>query len=175
MKLKYFLKNCSYLWRHKWFVMLECFKRGIYWRGLTHDLSKVLPDEFVPYGNYFGRKADAGSTGRDKTGYYKATDTGDPEFDFSWLLHQKRNKHHWQWWMLPEDEGGLKVLEMPCEYVIEMVCDWVGAGRAQGYTSPADDPYLETRKWYEANGSKMTLHPRTRKLVEEIINGTKTN
>ena len=105
--------------------MLECFKKKQYWLGITHDLSKFLPSEFIPYAKFFygKRKKDI----RDETGYYKPTDTGDLAFDFAWLLHQKRNKHHWQWWILPTDEEGIKVFEMPMKYRIEMLCDWKAA------------------------------------------------
>lgn len=166
-----YIKYLRYLLRHKWYVMLECFNQGLIWRGITHDLSKFLPSEFVPYANYFyGKKGDDIKKGRDETGYYKPTDTGDERFDFAWLLHQKRNKHHWQWWCLPEDEGGLKVLEMEWTSAVEMICDWVGAGKAQGHFSPINDKYLETRKWYSKNKDKMKLGKETRRMVEIFIN-----
>ena len=44
-----FFRYLSYVIRHRWFVMIECFKRGLIWRGLTHDLSKFHPSEFFPY------------------------------------------------------------------------------------------------------------------------------
>ena len=31
---------------HKIWVMRYCFKIGLYWQGLTHDLSKYSPTEF---------------------------------------------------------------------------------------------------------------------------------
>lgn len=165
-----YIKYLKYLLRHKWYVGLACFERGLYWQGLIHDWSKFLPDEFIPYSNFFyGEKA---VPRRDSTGYYKPTDTGDEAFDFAWLLHQKRNKHHWQWWVLPEDDGGLKVLPIPQKYLTEMVCDWIGAGKAQGHFSPPSDPYLETRNWYGANKNKMKLEEKTRRTVEKIINYT---
>jgi len=129
---------------------------GIIWQGVVHDLSKLLPSEFIPYANYFyGNKKQK----RDKTGYYKPTDAGGKEFDFAWLLHQKRNKHHWQWWILPEDEGGIKVLDMPLKYRKEMICDWRGAGKAQGYGD-------NTKEWYTVNKNKMRLHKNTRNWIE---------
>lgn len=86
----------GYVVRHKWFVFVACYRLGIPWRGLVHDLSKFLPSEWIPYTNFFyGPKPSP----RDSTGYYKPTDTGDKAFDFAWLLHQKRNRHHWQWWL----------------------------------------------------------------------------
>lgn len=141
--------------KHKWFVMIECWKRGLIWRGMVHDLSKFRPSEFVPYARHFGGKIDRG---KDKTGYYKPTNTGDKAFDFAWLLHKKRNDHHWQWWILPEDEGGTVVLEMSHKARLEMVADWHGAGRAQGTPN--------CRKWWEANKHKMTLGSETRAWVE---------
>ncbi|KKK95677.1 hypothetical protein LCGC14_2670380, partial [marine sediment metagenome] len=125
-------KYFQYLWyviRHKWFVMRECFKQGIYWQGVTHDISKLLPSEFMPYMEHFYGSKIGISRGRDETGYYKPTDTGDKAFDFAWLLHQKRNKHHWQWWIRYNDDGRIAVFDMEECYVKEMICDWVGAGK----------------------------------------------
>ena len=31
---------------HRILVMQGCFKMGLYWQGLTHDLSKYSPTEF---------------------------------------------------------------------------------------------------------------------------------
>ncbi len=167
--MKYF-KYLKYLFRHRWYVMLECFKRKLIWRGLLHDLSKFLPDEFIPYTNYFyGDKKDNIKKGRNETGYYKPTDTGDAAFDFAWLIHQKRNKHHWQWWLLPEDEGGLKIFWMLEPYLTEMICDWIGAGKAQGHFSANNDEYFEVRKWYQQNGNKMKLAKETRIEIESRI------
>lgn len=128
---------------------------GIPALGVVHDLSKFRPSEFIPYANF-----DFDAV-RDETGYYKPTDTGDEEFDFAWLLHQKRNKHHWQWWALPKDNGSLKVLDMSLKYRKEMLCDWIGAGRAYG--TP------DTRAWYEKNKGRMMLHPNTRTWIERQL------
>jgi len=154
-----FIKYLSYMLRHKWFVMIECFKLGLYWQGLVHDLSKFRLDEFIPYVNYFyGKKQII----RDKTGYYKPTDTGDDAFDFAWLLHQKRNRHHWQWWILLEDSGAIKILPMPKKYILEMIYDWKGAGKAQRNDTPV-------REWYLKNKNKMQLHKETEKILEELL------
>ena len=32
---------------HKWVVMKECFKIGLYWQGIMHDMSKYGPAEFI--------------------------------------------------------------------------------------------------------------------------------
>lgn len=161
----------KYVIKHKWFVFLECARMGMPWRGVVHDLSKFRPSEFFPYANHFhGRFRDVAAAERKKgIGYYKPTDTGDPAFDHAWFLHQKRNAHHWQYWTLPVDLGGIKVLEMPVECVKEMVADWVAAGKAQGTYLHGDDHYQATRRWYAVNCHRMCLHVRTRELVEYLI------
>ena len=155
----YLLKYLRYVLRHKWYVMLACFQHGLFWRGITHDLSKLRPSEFFPYARHF---YGPNPQKRDSTGYYKPTDTGDKAFDFAWLLHQKRNRHHWQWWILPEDEGGVKVMEMGKNDWLEMMCDWIGAGRA-----------ISGRKivkpWWDANRHKMQIHPDTVRRIERWV------
>jgi len=118
---------------------------GLMWQGLIHDWSKFLPSEFFPYANHFYGDI---SRGRDKTGYYKPTNTGDKNFDFAWLLHQKRNMHHWQWWVLPKNGGKSIALNMPLRYRKEMLCDWRGASRAQSQSS---NVYF----WYGKNRHRM--------------------
>lgn len=159
--MKRYIAYLKYVLVHKWFVMLECWKRGLYRLGIIRDFSKFLPSEFVPYAKYFYTEKGKTVKRRDATGYYKPSDTGQKDFDFSWLLHQKRNKHHWQWWILPQDDGKEKIFNMPLKYKIEMICDWYGAGRAQKSTS--------VKEWYDKNKNKMRLHPDTRKWVEDNI------
>jgi len=170
-KRGYFMKHLKYLnyvLKHKWFVLLECWKRGLYWRGLVHDMSKFLPCEWNPYVNYFyGKPEDDITKGRLPGGVYKPEDRGEA-FDSAWLHHQKYNKHHWQYWILVKDTDGTRIMKMPKKYMIEMLCDWRGAGRAQGNTGSAD--WMETKMWYEKNRNNMQLHPATRDHVEFFIN-----
>jgi hypothetical protein len=130
----------------------------LYWRGIIHDWSKFRPSEFFPYAHFFYNADGSQKQKRDRTGYYKPDDTGDANFDRAWFLHQKRNSHHWQWYVLPTDGGGVKPFEMSDKDRREMVCDWHGAGRAQKSTSAGD--------WYAKNKDKLVLGPRTRAWVE---------
>jgi len=169
-----YIKYLRYLIRHKYYVGIECFKRGLIYQGIFHDFDKFFPDEFFPYTNHFFGKNRNIKEGRNSTGYYKPTDTGDKDFDFAWLLHQKRNKHHWQWWTLPEDIEGLKILEIPLKYKLEMLCDWIGAGKAQGYFPNKNDPLSETKKWYIVNGNKLQFAPDTRQWFDRLLLDNKT-
>ena len=159
------MKYIKYLWyviRHKWFVMIECFRMGLYWRGICHDLSKFLPSEFIPYARYFyGDKGNI-NKGRDKSGYYKAGESPDEDFNYAWLLHQKRNDHHWQWWYLVMDQDDDRCFPMSQDALLEMVADWKGAGMA---ISGKSDPL----GWYEQNKDKIRLDVSTRTNLEYIL------
>ena len=162
-QMKKYFKYLGYVLRHKWFVLLECIRLGIIWRGIFHDLSKFLPSEFIPYARYFyGKKGKNISRGRDKTGYYSAGSTGKASFDYAWLLHQKRNPHHWQWWILPKDDGSTKTFPMPVNVIKEMLCDWRGAQRAQRSKWGVSE-------WYEKNKGKMKLDFLTEASVVVLI------
>ena len=152
-------KYLYYVIKHKWYVMLECFRIGLFWRGIVHDWHKFLPCEFIPYANYFYGKKGRGIThGRDKTGYYKPTDTGDSKFEMAWWHHIRLAKHHWQCWVVPEVPKD-KLLEMPDLFVAEMICDWRGSGKAQKIISN------NKFDWFEKNKSKMKLHPNSERKI----------
>lgn len=153
-----YIRYLVYVLRHKWFVFLECARVGLWRRGLVHDLSKFLPSEFIPYARHFygGRTSQ-----RDSSGYYKPTDTGDPAFDLAWLAHQNRNDHHWQWWVIPANGGGLVVYPMSWSARLEMVCDWRGAARAQGTRDVCG--------WYTKHKDQILLAPATRSFVEAAL------
>ena len=146
--------------------MKECFGEGLYLQGLLHDNDKFRPSMLMSYGNFFYGKE---KSPRNKDGYYKPNDTGYSKFEMSWHEHIHRNKHHWQWWLKQNDDGTKEILDMEERYIKEMICDWVGAGKAQGFTSPKNNRFFETRVWYDKNKDKMTLSPNTRKYVEEFI------
>ncbi len=149
----------KYVVRHKWYVLLAGLKLSVpIWILIFHDWDKFLPDEFIPYARFF--YGPDGSTW-DRSNGYKPTDTGDPAFDYAWFLHQKRNKHHWQYWLLPEDDGGMKYIPMPDVYRREMLADWRGAGRALGFP--------DTAAWYKSNRDNMQLHPETRQWIENQL------
>ena len=79
----------------------------------------------------------------------------------AWLKHQHRNPHHWQYYLLQEDDGEKFPVKIPDKYVKEMLCDWEGAGRAAGHKDVA--------RWYTINKHKMILHPETRNFVEQEL------
>jgi hypothetical protein len=156
-KIKPHLQYASYVARHKWFVFRAGLQtRAPLWRLAIHDWSKLSVGEWSPYVHSFYGPGDR---------KLKAINDA---FDAAWLHHQHRNPHHWQHWLLQEDDGVLKVLEMPEKFVREMVADWMGAGRA--ITGKWD-----TVGWYEKNCHKIKLAPKTRELTEQLLGYAKTH
>ena len=154
------LRYASYVVRHKWFVFRAGLKTGApLWRLLIHDWSKLTPAEWGPYvQTFYGPKIPNPGT----TAEVAEREARRAAFDKAWLHHQHRNPHHWQHWLLQEDDGDLKTLEMPCGLAREMVADWMGAGRAI-------TGRWEVATWYEANRHKIRLHPETAFQVERLI------
>lgn len=142
-------KYLCYLLRHKWFVGRACFRYGRVWQGIVHDWSKFRPDEWFPYANFFYGEKPSSLFSKNA-------------FDLAWLKHQHRNPHHWQHWVLREDSGDIKCLEMPENALVEMICDWEGAGLA--ITGKR-----ETRVWYEKNKEHIQLHELSRNLAEALL------
>jgi Family of unknown function (DUF5662) len=157
------LKYAGYLIRHKWFVYRAgLWTRAPLWRLIIHDWSKFLPSEWVPYANYFYGGAQPKE--RKIAYFHQPGDELGKRFDKAWLLHIHRQPHHWQHWVLREDEGGTKCLEMPHHFVREMVADWLGAGRTQ-------TGKWGIRDWYDKNKNNIRIHDNTRLLVEYLLAG----
>lgn len=115
-----------------------------------HDASKSKIDEYEAYDDYFygGNRS------------YQVVD----HFNRAWLLHIHRNPHHWQHWILINDdpESGEVILEMPHHYVIEMICDWWSFSWRQGSLD-------EIFKWYDEHKDYIKLNDATRREVESIL------
>ena len=48
-----FIGHTKTVHKHRAMVRKLCFKCGLYWQGLTHDLSKYLPVEFFNGVKYY--------------------------------------------------------------------------------------------------------------------------
>lgn len=143
--MKAHLEYAAYVARHKWFVFVAGLKTAApIWRLLIHDWSKLTPAEWMPYVRQFYGEPDKAA------------------FNRAWLHHQHRNPHHWQHWLLREDDGPTVALEMPESLIREMVADWMGAGRA--ITGK-----WEVASWYAKNRDKIVLAPETRSLVDRLV------
>jgi hypothetical protein len=119
----------------------------------AHDVSKYTLAEFPHYTRQFqGPKNDPDG------------------FAYAWMHHIHHNPHHWQHWIFPDGhtpkgsnvEAG--VMQMPSNYVVEMVADWMGASKAYTGTWDMSD-------WLRENLPKIKIHSQTAALLENILSG----
>ena len=66
--LKKVIGHFTTITRHKILVMKECFKIGLYKQGLTHDLSKYSPTEFLVGCKYYQGNRSPNNAEREETG-----------------------------------------------------------------------------------------------------------
>lgn len=112
-----------------------------------HDKSKYSAEEYTAYNNYF---------------YGKRTPEVEKAFNYAWLHHIHNNPHHWQHWLLQEDDGDMIPLEMPVNYVIEMLCDhWAFSWKSENLK--------EIQSWYDTNKDNIVLNENTRTLYEQYL------
>ena len=120
-----------------------------------HDVSKNSVAEYYAYDEYF---------------YGEKTVEVKGAFNIAWLHHIHNNPHHWQHWILFEDDpkNGKEYicLQMPFQYVVEMICDWWSFSFNSGNLNDIFD-------WYEKHKETIKLHVETRKIVEDILDKIK--
>ena len=165
------LKYLSYLIRHKWFVLLAGIKIGApLWRLIVHDLSKFRPSEWFAYSFYFyATKKEIAAHERellsDYCGLFEAVPFGEhyeDRFNIAWLHHQHRNPHHWQYWTMREDDGRQYNMSIPREYLLEMVADWAGAGRAI-------TGHWDAFGWYAKNKQNIGILAHDHDIVGDLL------
>ena len=107
--------------------VLEDLEEEIQYQIIIHDDSKWSDEEYDAYDEYFY------GAGKNEN-----------EFNYAWLHHIHNNPHHWQYWLLREDDGDTIPLEVPYNYIIEMVLGWWSFSWKQ-------DNLKEIFKWYDTN------------------------
>ncbi len=124
---------------HRHLVMLGCFHIGLYWQGLTHDLSKYSPTAFWVGVKYYPGNRSPNCAARNAIGYSTA-----------WLHHKGRNRHHFEYWTdcLPGTSTYVP-LEMPRRYLAEMIMDRIAACKTYNgnkYTDGDALAYLQSSR-----------------------------
>ena len=149
-------KHLKTINHHKWLVMKNCFRLGMYKQGLLHDLSKYSPTEFLVGVKYYQGNRSPNNAEREDKGYTSA-----------WLHHKGRNKHHLEYW-LDYDlvNGGVTGMKMPVKYVVEMFCDRIAASKNYNKDAYTDRMPLE---YFQKGKAKALLHPESAALLEKLL------
>jgi hypothetical protein len=145
---------------HKFWVGYYCFKAGLYWQGLVHDLSKFSPTEFIESVKFYQGDRSPIDACKEANGYSMA-----------WLHHRGRNLHHYENWVDNFDHyfagNKLTLLEMPYMYAVEMICDYLGAARAYYGTSFT---YAKEHDWWvNIKRDNCAMAPHTKAFVDVCL------
>lgn len=151
------------------FPDLKLEKGVIMWRAKQHDASKYRPDEYAAYDRYFYQDGKNSAEGR-------------AEFDLAFLAHIHRNPHHWQHWVLIDDDGfdnidghQVKALDIPDTFIIDMIADWWSFSYNEYLAKLESDPIGAYEKlygifdWYNDHRSSIIFSTTTRNKVERFL------
>lgn len=144
------IKHFITITKHRHKVMRHCFKVGLIWQGLTHDLSKYSFSEFWRGAKYYQGNRSPQARERELFGYSSA-----------WLHHKGRNKHHFEYWV-----DGAPV-QMPPKYLAEMICDRVAACKIYLKDKYTNSSALE---YFEKRTDKSAMHPQTAESLRYYLN-----
>ena len=152
-----FFGHLSTINHHKYQVMKNCFRVGLYKQGLLHDMSKYSPTEFLVGCKYYqdGNRSPNNAQ-REAEGCSTA-----------WLHHKGRNKHHYEYWIDYPAKGGdgsLIGMEMPVNYVIEMFCDRVAASKIYN-----KDKYTDSLNYFKRGMDHYIINPKTKELLYSLL------
>ncbi len=142
--------------RHRHAVIRHCFKAGIGWQGLRHDLSKYSPTELLRGARFYQGTRSPNDAEREAIGY-----------SLAWMHHKGRNKHHHEYWTdYSRVTHRVEPVKMPLKYLIEMFCDRIAACKiyqGKNYTDGAPLAY-----YYRGLG-KQIMHPETGAFLEKLL------
>lgn len=129
------IKHFLTITKHRNEVIRLCFKAGIGFQGLFHDLSKYSPTEFIPGARYYMGDQSPNNGERIDKGY-----------SLAWMHHKGRNRHHFEFWYDYEmATKKLVPIDMPDRFIKEMFCDRVAASKTYNkakYTQESPLLYL---------------------------------
>ena len=142
--------------KHRMLVCGGCFRVGLYWQGLTHDLSKYSSTEFWTGAKYYQGIRSPNTAEREDKGYSEA-----------WMHHKGRNRHHYEYWTdLSLETKRYESIPMPRKYLAEMVMDRRAACmtyQGKNYTPGAALKYLRNSL------EKDRMHPQTRQELDYLL------
>lgn len=150
------LQHFMTITRHRILVMKGCFRVGLYWQGLVHDLSKYSAVEFWNGAKYYQGTRSPNTLEREVKGYSE-----------SWMHHKGRNRHHYEYWTdMNRQTRNYESIPMPRKYLVEMVMDRRAACivyQGKDYTPASAYDYFDTSR------EKELMHPRTRQELYFLL------
>lgn len=150
------IKHFITITKHRHLVMKYCFKVGIGFQGLKHDLSKYSFVEFYNGAKYYSGVHSPIGDEKKVRGYSKA-----------WLHHKGRNKHHFEYWTYYSSlTKQFEKIKVPINYVKEMICDKVAASKNYHKHEYNDQFPLD---FFNSKNEESGMHPDTAKLLKDWL------
>ncbi len=150
------VKHFITITKHRHKVIANCFRAGIPFQGLRHDLSKYTPTEFIPGAKFYQGTRSPNEGEREEYGFSKA-----------WMHHKGRNRHHFEYWTdYSHITKKVIAVEMPRKYLIEMFCDRVAASKIYNKDKYTDSCPLEY--FLRAKGTR-TINQKTSEDLEFLL------
>ena len=152
-------KHFKTITHHRRLVRHGCFRVGLYWQGLTHDLSKYSPIEFWTGVRYYQGNRSPNTAEREAKGYSEA-----------WMHHKGRNKHHFEYWTdINPATRQYEPVEMPRKYLAEMVMDRIAACKIYHGSAYTDADALNYLVHAEEVRDGSMMHPDTRRELLYVL------
>ena len=143
--------------KHKYNVMKECFKCGLFKQGLMHDNSKLGKYEFERICKYYVINLTSQDFERQQKGYSEI-----------WLHHKGCNRHHWEYW-IDVDGYNETCVKMPINDVVEMLCDWITNLKYNNSNDDWDGSKVFNMFIKQYNSGKIRLHIDTYNFIFNVL------
>ena len=142
--------------KHRLLVMDGCFRVGLVWQGLVHDLSKYSPTEFLSGARFYQGTRSPNTAEREAKGFSEA-----------WIHHKGRNRHHYEYWTdMNLQTRNYESVPMPRKYLVEMVMDRRAA--CMTYQGKAYTPG-SAFAYFDKSREKDLMHPKTRQELYYLL------
>lgn len=124
----------------------------------AHDLSKFSYIEFSESVRYYTGDKSPIENCKEQNGY-----------SLAWQHHKGRNPHHYEYWMDNFDQGTTPI-RMPFKYAVEMVCDYLAAGRTYAENTNNEFSYKNELIYFiNKINNGCAMHPNDQKFVYLVL------
>lgn len=124
-----------------------------------HDESKWSDEEYDAYVDKFYPDGT------------KSEDEIHDNFAYAWLHHLHNNPHHPQYWFLrnDKDHDEDRMLDMPFNYIVEMLCDWGSFVFMNEEKKPGVNPNSTAHNWFTTHGDGFGFSENTLNTIKDIL------
>ena len=169
--IKKLCKHIQTVCIHKKNVAHYCFKFGIWWRGIMHDMHKFSWVELYESAKYYTGICSPIPIAKKENG-----------LSMAWMHHKNHplGKHHYEYWQDNFDTGRISLI-MPFVYNLEALCDYLGACKTYGNLIYDEDVYKFELEYWKERGRKnsVAMHEVNKLFIdmclEELVEKGKLN